>query len=226
MRPRTVTARSPDGSLSLRGASLGHAEGTPRSTRLDVDHPKIGSRRLQAQDYGHSAEGVGFEPTRTLPRPSGFQDRRTRPLCEPSRCLKVPNCQAAARTLLRVRGRRDVERGAGSVRPDEPPIPERVVVRLPIQDLTHLMRHAVRISVKHGKQVGPLGGRSVAAQLAFQLLPALPRGPPRRAIRTEKKHPRRKSRWDLPVRSCLGHGCLPAGFARCCSSTLHRPEAA
>ena len=30
------------------------------------------------------AEGVGFEPTRTVTRPSGFQDRRTRPLCEPS----------------------------------------------------------------------------------------------------------------------------------------------
>jgi hypothetical protein len=32
------------------------------------------------------AEGVGFEPTMTLPRHSGFQDRRTRPLCEPSTC--------------------------------------------------------------------------------------------------------------------------------------------
>jgi len=132
---------------------------------------------------------------------------------------------AKRRLALRVRGRSDLERGAGSVRPDEPPIPERVVVRLPIQDLTHLMRHAVRISVEHGKQIGSLGGRSIAGQLAFQLLPALPRGPPRRSIRTEKKHPRRKSRWDLPARSCLGHGCLPAGVARCCSSTLHRPDA-
>lgn len=33
------------------------------------------------------AEGVGFEPTMTLPRHSGFQDRRTRPLCEPSEYL-------------------------------------------------------------------------------------------------------------------------------------------
>lgn len=31
------------------------------------------------------AEGVGFEPTRTVTRPTGFQDQRTRPLCEPSR---------------------------------------------------------------------------------------------------------------------------------------------
>src|SRR5262245_29671416 len=30
------------------------------------------------------AEGVGFEPTRTGYRPSGFQDRRHRPLGEPS----------------------------------------------------------------------------------------------------------------------------------------------
>ena len=39
---------------------------------------------------GRGAEGVGFEPTRTLPRPSGFQDHRTRPLCEPSRTLNLP----------------------------------------------------------------------------------------------------------------------------------------
>ncbi len=31
------------------------------------------------------AEGVGFEPTMTVTSHSGFQDRRTRPLCEPSR---------------------------------------------------------------------------------------------------------------------------------------------
>ena len=41
-------------------------------------------------ETSHSAEGVGFEPTRTLPRPSGFQDHRTRPLCEPSRTLNLP----------------------------------------------------------------------------------------------------------------------------------------
>jgi hypothetical protein len=177
------------------------------------------ARPLQARVYGVSVRMGGCFWI-------GFQDHRTRPLCEPSRCLKVPNLRSGGSHPFRVRGRRDLERGAGSVRPDEPPIPERVVVRLPIQDLTHLVRHAVRISVEHGKQIGPLSGRSVAGQLAFQLLPALPRGPPRRAIRTEKKHPRRKSRWNLPARSCLSHGCLPAGVARCCSSTLHRPEAA
>jgi hypothetical protein len=37
-----------------------------------------------------SAEGVGFEPTVTLSRHSGFQDRRHRPLGEPSRRLNVP----------------------------------------------------------------------------------------------------------------------------------------
>ena len=30
------------------------------------------------------AEGVGFEPTRQVTPPSGFQDRRDRPLCHPS----------------------------------------------------------------------------------------------------------------------------------------------
>ena len=41
-------------------------------------------------DAGHDlfspvcAEGVGFEPTRALAHPSGFQDRRHRPLGEPS----------------------------------------------------------------------------------------------------------------------------------------------
>ena len=33
----------------------------------------------------HKAEGVGFEPTMTVTRHTGFQDQRTRPLCEPSR---------------------------------------------------------------------------------------------------------------------------------------------
>src|SRR3954451_16069022 len=33
------------------------------------------------------AEGVGFEPTMTLPRHSGFQDRRHRPLGEPSKAF-------------------------------------------------------------------------------------------------------------------------------------------
>jgi hypothetical protein len=64
-----------------------------RSTRtiLLVEH---GSRN--AWDRTHFAEGVGFEPTTTLPRRSGFQDRRTRPLCEPSRRLKVPDSGASS----------------------------------------------------------------------------------------------------------------------------------
>ena len=36
----------------------------------------------------HKAEGVGFEPTMSVTTHSGFQDRRHRPLGEPSR---VPN---------------------------------------------------------------------------------------------------------------------------------------
>jgi hypothetical protein len=33
---------------------------------------------------GGEAEGVGFEPTRDLTAPSGFQGRRIQPLCHPS----------------------------------------------------------------------------------------------------------------------------------------------
>ena len=42
------------------------------------------SARNDASRLCRSAEGVGFEPTRTRQRPSGFQDRRHRPLGEPS----------------------------------------------------------------------------------------------------------------------------------------------
>lgn len=43
------------------------------------------------------AEGVGFEPTNRVTPVSGFQDRRTRPLCEPSRY----------RTIMPPAGRRE-----------------------------------------------------------------------------------------------------------------------
>src|SRR6266536_500168 len=43
-----------------------------------------------------SAEGVGFEPTRTVTGPSGFQDRRHRPLGEPSRAA---NTKVSQRTV-------------------------------------------------------------------------------------------------------------------------------
>jgi hypothetical protein len=51
------------------------------------------ARRLIARRFRRSecdfrrtwAEGVGFEPTMTVTRHTGFQDQRTRPLCEPSR---------------------------------------------------------------------------------------------------------------------------------------------
>jgi hypothetical protein len=59
--------------------------------------PQSGSRRTERAGWQHllsclcrSAEGVGFEPTRTRQRPSGFQDRRHRPLGEPSRCRVQP----------------------------------------------------------------------------------------------------------------------------------------
>jgi site-specific DNA recombinase len=50
----------------------------------------------------HLAEGVGFEPTRTLPRPSGFQDRRHRPLGEPSRLTSVAGSRRSTRRTRRV----------------------------------------------------------------------------------------------------------------------------
>src|SRR5262249_54369694 len=46
------------------------------------------------------AEGVGFEPTRTRQRPSGFQDRRHRPLGEPSQCWSSLSHPAAAKTSV------------------------------------------------------------------------------------------------------------------------------
>ncbi len=40
------------------------------------------AQKTQRGDEEKLAEGVGFEPTRLSP--AGFQDRCTRPLCEPS----------------------------------------------------------------------------------------------------------------------------------------------
>ncbi len=45
---------------------------------------------------GQPAEGVGFEPTRKLAPPSGFQDRRHRPLGEPSSLRRGTDSVAAA----------------------------------------------------------------------------------------------------------------------------------
>ena len=41
-------------------------------------------QHVRHQVHVDSAEGVGFEPTRTRQRPNGFQDHRHRPLGEPS----------------------------------------------------------------------------------------------------------------------------------------------
>jgi hypothetical protein len=45
--------------------------------------------RRPSNMVNREAEGVGFEPTRSVTRPSGFQDRRHRPLGEPS-CVHQP----------------------------------------------------------------------------------------------------------------------------------------
>ena len=61
------------------------------TTIAAADHDHGGADHGSNDRGGRTiAEGVGFEPTRTLPRPSGFQDHRTRPLCEPSRTLNLP----------------------------------------------------------------------------------------------------------------------------------------
>ena len=49
---------------------------------------ETGSRRFPC-----SAESVGFEPTRPVTRPSGFQDRRHRPLGELSLVTVTKMCQ-------------------------------------------------------------------------------------------------------------------------------------
>ena len=48
------------------------------------------------------AEGVGFEPTRPVTRPSGFQDRRHRPLGEPSPIGPNPTGRGSAALSERV----------------------------------------------------------------------------------------------------------------------------
>ena len=40
------------------------------------------------QPLTEAAEGVGFEPTRRLTSPNGFQGRRIQPLCHPSEALR------------------------------------------------------------------------------------------------------------------------------------------
>jgi hypothetical protein len=53
------------------------ALGDSPPTGYEVSH-----RSIRTDDWKKLAEGVGFEPTRLSP--AGFQDRCTRPLCEPS----------------------------------------------------------------------------------------------------------------------------------------------
>lgn len=58
--------------------------------------PQVTSRFVRSK-----AEGVGFEPTITVTRNTGFQDQRTRPLCEPSRRLP-PRVEDSAGGLGRI----------------------------------------------------------------------------------------------------------------------------
>ena len=55
----------------------------PPQPCCEKDSPPPACAQVRAR-FSKEAEGVGFEPTRTRQRPSGFQDRRHRPLGEPS----------------------------------------------------------------------------------------------------------------------------------------------
>jgi hypothetical protein len=77
--PRTLMPVLPAATRRNVGLRL-HISGSIRP-RADRTFPPV---RLRFGGLAW-AEGVGFEPTRTLARPSGFQDRRHRPLGEPSR---------------------------------------------------------------------------------------------------------------------------------------------
>ena len=52
------------------------------NTTEHISESSVVSSRLNLWGVMSWAEGVGFEPTRLAP--SGFQDRRNRPLCHPS----------------------------------------------------------------------------------------------------------------------------------------------
>jgi hypothetical protein len=95
--PRELVARCNSGSKGQRQAGvLGRLSGLrtaeamygtckivptscPQRSPAMIDSPGLGCKTPGR------AEGVGFEPTRSVTTPSGFQDRRHRPLGEPSR---------------------------------------------------------------------------------------------------------------------------------------------
>src|SRR6185437_6947144 len=97
--PRTQKARTGAVSLLSPGGTIPR---TPRCEALrasriwDGSEPQPGSRRRR-RSQALRAEGVGFEPTRSVTRPSNFQDCRHRPLGEPS---SGTNSTAAGRLVL------------------------------------------------------------------------------------------------------------------------------
>jgi hypothetical protein len=86
-----------------------------RQDRSSTQYTPRGSRPSTSIDLASvvtstaGAEGVGFEPTMGVTH-SGFQDRRTRPLCEPSR---LTGSLARTRELSRRRGASSVPRASG-----------------------------------------------------------------------------------------------------------------
>ena len=85
----------------LAAASLAGALAVAPASRAGAPHPPVSTAPANATaiqpeadlggvfpvrrpDRPHKAEGVGFEPTMSVTTHSGFQDRRHRPLGEPS----------------------------------------------------------------------------------------------------------------------------------------------
>jgi site-specific DNA recombinase len=75
---RQLLAHDLQVSAHVSPKSIERPEGT-----LPIDHI-TGVNHRNGSNMNLLAEGVGFEPTRPLSGPSGFQDHRIRPLCHPS----------------------------------------------------------------------------------------------------------------------------------------------
>ena len=128
IRQKTLGHADRNDDIALHRTSRPRRTGRPqnavarvRRRRRDHDRPRpfcvhtgpgpgpcVHRRERRYRRSRWSAEGVGFEPTRTLTRSSGFQDRRHRPLGEPSRAptlrrrpARRPGCAGAVRCKAR-----------------------------------------------------------------------------------------------------------------------------
>src|SRR3954447_17337005 len=83
--PRTSTFASSTPSPASSSANYNSTQPSTTSHKTRPENSDLAGSAVADVLRDHTAEGVGFEPTMTLPRHSGFQDRRHRPLGEPSR---------------------------------------------------------------------------------------------------------------------------------------------